>query len=414
MTAKIRETEFKASRLKAFESVLSLVDKFNLKPTPLKSRDIALEELEFTIADVEIYVQAIRPASCPSKYKKNLKKLLNLLSSSLTSIQNRRAKLSEIKSLMLGDVCSILSVLTEQLKEFEAESGEKTPEKIALEDTKHISKLKSTLYAYKKKFEHKLPYKLTNPGGAQILALPLSVNLDKPIKHGLLEEIGLPVKTLSSNGYGSDLGYIFESQTILAFSRQGAEDLAQSDYEYDLANSSEAKHKAYLDEYRKELRAAKRELSKFNATHEGKRLSAKMRKSVNADRVELEGFVSVLETKVADMQVKTKSNFVQRKAGRDVKKFNQVYIDTAVKILAKLSENSGRKLTLISNSFLINPRNPDILLFWFMPTEQYTIVNTLSSFNFSVTNWDFAWSRSITGDQELQSVGLPTKLNNRG
>ncbi len=46
----------------------------------------------------------------------------------------------------------------------------------------------------------------------EVVNVPLSVNLEKPIKQALLADIGLPIKPLSSNGYGSDLGYIFESQ----------------------------------------------------------------------------------------------------------------------------------------------------------------------------------------------------------
>lgn len=410
----MKECEFKALRLKAFDSVVSTSEKFNLRPTPLTSRSLAVEELEFCIADLENYVHAIKPASCPSGYKKQLRKLMNLLVSCLTSIQKKRAKLSEIKTLMATSILDTIYSLKESLSKSESDEGELTPEQIALADSSHIKELKSTLNTYKRKFEHNIPRHLANASGAQVVNLPLSVNLDKPIKQGLLGELGIPVKPMSSNGYGSDLGYIFESQMLLAFSRKGAEELAQSDYEFDLENSKETKYKEYLVEYRKELKAAKKELKDYVKGYEGKRMTKKFRARYNDQVMILEGFVEKLEIKVADTVTKTKANFVQRKAGRDVKKLNAVYIDTAVKILAKLTEIRGTKFTLVSNSFIVNPRNSDILLFWFMPTDSYSIINSLSSFNFIVENWDFAWSRTSEGSDEMQSLGLPTKLMNRG
>ncbi len=61
----MKEQEFRAYRLKAFDSVKATSEKFNLKPTPLKRRALAIDELSFCIADVENYVNAIKPASCP-------------------------------------------------------------------------------------------------------------------------------------------------------------------------------------------------------------------------------------------------------------------------------------------------------------------------------------------------------------
>lgn len=315
---------------------------------------------------------------------------------------------------MADQVTLTVKGLDETISKSESDTGELTPDQIQEADSKHIKDLRSTLNTYKKKFEHKVPRQLANSTGVQVVNLPLSVNLDKPIKQGLLEELGLPIKPMSSNGYGSDLGYIFESQMLLAFSRKGAEALAQEDYEYDMTNSIEAKYKEYLVEYRKELKTAKKELKDYVKTYEGKRMTKKFRSRYNDQVMILEGYVTKLEEKVAATQAKTKDNFVQRKAGRDVKKLNLVYIDTAVKILAKLTEIRGDKFTLVSNSFIVSDRNSDILLFWFMPTSSYTIINSLSSFNFIVDNWDYAWSRTSEGSDEMLSIGLPTKLMNRG
>lgn len=411
----MKEQEFRAYRLKAFDSVKATSEKFNLKPTPLKRRALAIDELSFCIADVENYVNAIKPASCPSSYKKTLRKLTNYLNSALTSIQKKRAPLKEIKALLANDVMETISKLQELISDHESDTGELTPEQIAMADSKHIKQLKASLLAYKSRFEHRVPRTLASGSGVEVVNVPLSVNLEKPIKQALLADIGLPIKPLSSNGYGSDLGYIFESQMLLSFSRSGAEQVAQQDLEHDLSTSSEAMHKEYLDEYRKELRSAKSELRKHLASIEGKRLTAKAKKRFKAKSNELEGFVSKLQDKVDSAQSKTKANFTQRKASRDVKKLNQVYIATAVKILDKLAELRGEKFTLVSNSYLVSPRNSDILLFWFMPNDNHRIINSLSSMNFNVANWDFAWSRTtLDSDQELQSVGLPTKLMNRG
>ena len=141
----MKEVVYKASRLKAFNSVVSTSEKFNLRPTPLTSRDLAIEELEFCLADVENYILAIRPASCPSGYKKLLKKLINLLTSALTSIQKKRTPLKEIKALMANEVIDTVNVLTEMAEKASSEDTELTPEQVEASESVHIKSLKSKL-----------------------------------------------------------------------------------------------------------------------------------------------------------------------------------------------------------------------------------------------------------------------------
>ena len=406
----MNEANFSDIRNQTFSYVSSLIEQAKEVPSPLKKRSTALDALEQCVSNVVHYKDVLRAAKCPPKYKKRLTVLINLLNSASSSISKDMMNFSEIRLLITEEIASALSDL-EILVATHSYDEQTEDDRVSAENNneeKHVLELRARLISFKKRYLPKIPYKLVNESGAQVTTLPLSASLSIPLNYALLQTLGIPIEPFSSNGHGSDLGYLMKDQTVLMFSRSVAERVAGEVVKEMKAESSESRNNEYLKATRKKLRQTKKSLEEMQRPT--KRMTMKAQASHEKTRKALVREVKRLEEDVERYKTLSKPSKRQRVAERGLKNTSNIYVSTACQILETISQNTGVDQVLVSNEFKVNPHNSDILMFWFMPGANYKTLLNMTGGNFMIDNWDFAWSQTLDADDDLKSIGLPTKI----
>jgi hypothetical protein len=102
--------------------------------------------------------------------------------------------------------------------------------------------------------------------------------------------------------------------------------------------------------------------------------------------LELKGRVSDLDESMKPVKA------TGRKRQRDIERTNSPLINTVNQVLRDMEKKNGIKLSLLTDTYINNPENSKLVMFWIVPTTMYRNLSAFASGDKMVTRWGLPWS----------------------
>jgi hypothetical protein len=376
----------------------------------------------------------------PSPVIRSLKSSINVLNGIHLGVEERSLSFSEAKSIVSDsftrflDEAQIYTQNIENEQSFEVHSdtvelsdlkdklasARKSKENSAKDkiDSHHLN-TKDLFQKYRAKYLNKIPSKLKNPGSIQVIELPLIAQFSQSafMRPQVLKKLAIKATPVSFDGsdHSSDIGVVFEDQHVLMFSKSSAIALAKEEFEEHKANSNTKQNSSIRKNIEKQIQQNFSEIAKL-LNKKSKADQDKLIESINEKNINYKVLIKNIykdpkeQVRVQEEITSLRNSIVglhKRQAGiidtkkADAYKLNvfrkkimnspSILLTTATETMDELSSRSSKEFTLITGTPMINPKNSDIVMFWFIPKNQYKRMLSLTGGNLKITRWGLPW-----------------------
>lgn len=405
------------------------------KRKPLRNRDLMLEATSSAVDSVQSFLSATGKERSISGIRKKMKHTLNVLTSIQDGVQERTLNYQGMKTLasdQLGEFLDDLEVLYSEYQSKSALASESAGSTLELseiqqkereaKDADTAKNAKDLFKQYRAKHLNKIPSRLRNPGGIQVVEMPLMAQFEQAafMRSTTLQKLGVPFTRVGSGQdyAGATAMVIFEKQNLLMFSKSAAIELAQEEFEEHKQGSDSAKNSTMRRNLNRQIKQKQAEIAQlfgkktkdqqakfiermdseqgvnFDTLAKNLYRDPELYKEVMNSLKAMQGQLTNLRNKHADLEAKKKD------AARDLKNREKRMLDvesilfkTASHTVDELSERSANEYTLITGTPLTNPKNSDLVMFWFIPRSLYKRMTSLTGGNMKIARWGLPWQQ---------------------
>lgn len=445
----------------AMQSLASLTDQ--LSNGKLKKRKLVLDTLESVSSDIESYMEESSKVVSHRPMRKEIKRIGNTIGDLHQGVESGELKYTEMKSIIQDsveeriDTMGVLilasskkvekgedpflaeiekikarddisefdkKVKTKELFDQQAEhikSESNVDSKTAA--TKQYGRTKDITTKLKAKYERRLPLKLKNPDTFQILEMPVQVDFSKYPKllsSKNLNKRGIEHIPLSfdRDDY-ADLGLILPNQILLTFDQNYVKRIEDEEREEYEQGGVVGRFKATISGLTKQINALKRSIKLDEAELAKVKAPAAKRKFKNSIKTSQEQIEDLSKRKAAVSSQKSDELKRSRKrrpknpSAKDIQEYLYRYAVGAVDII---NERSATEYLVVSDYYIKNKRNSNLVMFWIMPTSQYNRLKSIDNrMAVMKEQWFFPWSDQ-TGTRAHRkhkptSLDAPTRLS---
>jgi len=428
------------SAVTAFQS--QALDKSN----PLKGRQVMLEATASTVESIESFLSATGKTPSISGIRKKLKNTLNVVKGIQDGVQSKELKFAQMKIMVSGKLTEFIddaqtlhtNYLNHQKLIAESNSGKGSEELADLldknrqeRDQERSGDTKDLFQRYRSKYLNKIPSKLRNPGGIQVIELPVMSQFEQAafMRSNTLQKLGIPFNRISSGKdyAGATAMVVFENQNLLMFSKKAAMELAQEEFDEYKETSDSKKNGTMRRNLNRQIKAKQSQIAQlFNKKTKDQQAKfierMESEQGINFDTLaknlyktpellrevmnSLKAFqkeLKIVQDKHAELDNQKKDASRRLKAReKRVLDPSSVLFTTAQHTVEELSSRSSNDYTLITGSPMTNPKNSDLVMYWFIPTMLYRRMTSLTGGNMKILRWGLPW-------QSKAKLSKPTK-----
>ena len=418
------------------------------KAKPFKSRAVMLEATASTVDSIETFLTATGKEPSISGIRKKLKNTLNVVKGIQDGVQAKELKFAQMKVMVSGKLTEFLDdtiTLQGNLKNQQALQFQSAGNSVELadlhdqqrqaKDADHATNTKDLFQKYRSKYLNKIPARLKNPGGIQVIELPIIAQFEQAafMRSTTLQKLGIPFNRISSGKdyAGAAAMVVFEKQNLLMFSKSAAMDLAREEFEEVKESSDSKKNSTMRRNLNRQIKQKQSQIAQlFNKktkdqqakfiermeSEKGVNFSVlaknlyktpELYKEVMSSLKAFQKELAALKGKHDELDAKKKGAAHQLKA-REKRMLDEtsVLFTTASHTVEELSTRSSHQYTLITGTPMVNPKNSDLVMFWFIPTMLYKKMTSLTGGNMKITRWGLPWQGKAKMSKSQSSTPL--------